>query len=231
MSNMQPNPNHKGSNQLISRPSFIRPEIPFVGGIIPQPLPFVSQTYPLVNKERGNAGFTLIELMMVIAVIAVLSSIGFPYMRDMILANRIRSQATEITGAMNLARAEAVKQKLPIGICISSGGTSCTGTDWAAGLLIWEDSDGDGSVDAGERILRIVNGSQTNITINFLTNLNQPVSSPTWFRADGTFMPATGNTGTEYAIRICDSSRTGESGRAVAIGASGRIGASAYVCT
>jgi type IV fimbrial biogenesis protein FimT len=55
-------------------------------------------------------GFTLLELMVTVAVLAILLTVGVPSFRDLIQNNRVTTQTNELVTALNFARAEAVKR-------------------------------------------------------------------------------------------------------------------------
>lgn len=91
-------------------------------------------------KKNQNA-FTLIELMVTLVVLAILAAIAAPSFTTMVANNRSSSLGHELTAAINLARAEAIKRGGRVSICVSSNGTSCAaaGTNWNAGRLIFVD--------------------------------------------------------------------------------------------
>lgn len=72
-------------------------------------------------------GFTLVELMVTLAVLAILASIAVPGFQNLIQNNRATSMANELTTAMNLARSEAVKRGIEVSVC-PDGGTWWDGT-------------------------------------------------------------------------------------------------------
>lgn len=80
-----------------------------------------------MTTER-DGGFTLIELIIVVAIVAVLAVIAVPSFRDMIIATRVRTDASDLYDAMLLARSEAIKRVASVDV-VPSGG------DWTAG---WE---------------------------------------------------------------------------------------------
>ena len=97
-----------------------------------------------------HKGFTLIELMVTISVLAILLTIAVPSFRTFVLNNRITGQANDMMTALNYARSEAIKRGLPV-IMSSNSGTA----DWSAGWIVFADPDNDGIFNAGDAKLRV----------------------------------------------------------------------------
>lgn len=116
-----------------------------------------------MSLRRSN-GFTLVELMVTIAVVAILGTLAFPSFQGTIRSNRIAMAGNEMAGLLSLARSEAIRNKRGGGVCGSSSGTGCDGA-WSSGMLAWSDVDGDGALGSGETVLRFVAVTADSITV------------------------------------------------------------------
>jgi type IV fimbrial biogenesis protein FimT len=87
---------------------------------------------------RGHAGFTLIELMVTLVVLAIVVTIAVPSFARIIENNRMTAAVNALTDAIQLARSEAVKKRLSVVVCSrNAAGNGCAETtDWSAGWLV-----------------------------------------------------------------------------------------------
>ncbi len=109
------------------------------------------------SKTRQN-GFSLLELMMTLAVAAVFTTIAVPSFLYVTNSNRISGELNGLLGDLLFARAEAIKEGRDVTVCVSSTGTGsgCTGgTSWQKGWMVFSDPTNPGVYDAGETVLRI----------------------------------------------------------------------------
>lgn len=79
---------------------------------------------------RAHAGFTLVELMMVIAIAAILGSLGVPAFRDLLLNQRLAAASNGFIAALNLARTEAVHRSQRVHV------VALIGNDWSSGWAV-----------------------------------------------------------------------------------------------
>lgn len=86
---------------------------------------------------RLNAGFTLIELMMTIAISAILVTVAAPSFQTLILNARLSAKKNEFINALNLARSTALSQNSSITVCpLLAASSAACGTSWGAGWII-----------------------------------------------------------------------------------------------
>ncbi len=89
-------------------------------------------------------GFTLLELMVTIAIAVVLLTLAAPSFQELIRNNRTTTQANELITAFNLSRSEAIEQSEIITVCSSTDQIKCAGSkDWATGWIVFTDKNGD----------------------------------------------------------------------------------------
>jgi type IV fimbrial biogenesis protein FimT len=83
-------------------------------------------------------GFTLVELLIVVAIAAILATVGTPSFLGTITSYRISTEVNSLVGDLQYARSEAVKQGIPVQVCISTDSKTCStsSTSWAAGHIV-----------------------------------------------------------------------------------------------
>lgn len=89
--------------------------------------------------EKAN-GFTLLELMITLAIVVILATTAVPSFWQTIQNNRATTQANELTTAINTARSEASKRGQRVRVCPSRDGATCdNGNDWTIGWIVLRD--------------------------------------------------------------------------------------------
>jgi len=98
---------------------------------------------------------TAIELLVVMSIIAIFMAMAMPSFLSLTQTNRVASEVNALVGDLQFARAEAIKEGIPVSICASSNGTSCLGAaTWNMGWIVFSDPNGNKAVDTGDLVLR-----------------------------------------------------------------------------
>ncbi|TXH92700.1 MAG: prepilin-type N-terminal cleavage/methylation domain-containing protein [Pseudomonas sp.] len=87
-----------------------------------------------------HQGFTLIELMIVLAIIAIVALVAAPDYQSSIASSRKTSAANNLLGALQFARSEALTRRSDVTVCASSNGSTCSGSDWSTGGVVLDGS-------------------------------------------------------------------------------------------
>jgi type IV fimbrial biogenesis protein FimT len=160
------------------------------------------------------SGFTLTELLVTLAVVAVVLSAGIPGVHQFVADNRRSAQTNYLLTAFERARAEARRTTRVVSVCPSRNGRSCASghSGWHGGFIVFANADADNiaAVNAGDEILEVyepVGGS-------FTLRASRPVQDFVAFRPTGDAVR-----GGEFAW--CDS-RGPREGRAVIVRPSGK---------
>jgi type IV fimbrial biogenesis protein FimT len=161
--------------------------------------------------SKAQRGFTAIEMMIVVAILAVLTTMAAPSLRDMLVRNRLGAISSDLTFDFAYARSTAIQRGLRVGICASQAPHStCNGTDWAAGWMLYTDAANDGFTAGTDTVLRVHDPLPAGYTL-----------APTPTALVVQFRPS----GPGDAVRTFESCFSGFVGRSVNVSLSGRVSA------
>ena len=85
----------------------------------------------------ADRGFTLLELLAVMAIVAILAGLAVPGMRNMIATGKVVSERDTLADAVRLARSEAILREQFVQLCSSEDGVDCGG-DFSDGWIVIE---------------------------------------------------------------------------------------------
>ena len=104
--------------------------------------------------HKNYIGFTLLELLIVLIIVAIMCGIGFPAYQHLMAKVRADAAIFRLYRAIQLTRSEAIKHNAIATICPSSDQHHCIGK-WQDGYLIFIDQRGDGQIDPEDKIIKI----------------------------------------------------------------------------
>lgn len=172
-----------------------------------------------VIEIKQQTGFTLLELIITMAISAILVTTAIPNFQRMIQDNRMSTNANALVSALNFARSEAVRRGSSVKVCQGTDRNACfndaTTTDWAAGWIVVVDADNDGAFDNSfDELLRVHEPLNSQLTlVKEGGGANLPIS----YNATGI---ANGN---NTLLRLCDTSSDNEVERRIVISMTGRV--------
>ncbi|PIP80183.1 MAG: hypothetical protein COW84_06650 [Gammaproteobacteria bacterium CG22_combo_CG10-13_8_21_14_all_40_8] len=162
---------------------------------------------------KQNNGYTLLELMIALAIISVLLGQGIPSYQAAVIRSKVSSQLNELTDLLNLARIYAISRNVVTTICPSADGKSCS-RDWTQGIMLFRDENLNHTKDLHENIIKILPKLPNShlLTWRAFQNKNYLQYSPSGFTRsqNGTF-------------RHCVTGETLKYNRALIITVSGRV--------
>lgn len=83
------------------------------------------------------SGFTLIEMLVTLTIVAILAGLAAPSLKDAVLGYRLSSYADSLVASAQLARSEAIKRNTVVQLCVSASGTSCASSGgWEQGWIV-----------------------------------------------------------------------------------------------
>jgi type IV fimbrial biogenesis protein FimT len=164
-----------------------------------------------MHREAHARGFTLIELMLTLAVAAILAMIGAPAMAGLLARVSERNAESAVANVLRQARTAAVMHNTRTVVCPSRDGRHCrSGDDWQHGWIVGADADHDGQPDPGSRVLAVAEAMPPGTRV--ITSSG---------RGHVTFQPSGSAGGSNVRFTICHARR--RDGKSVVVSNSGRV--------
>ncbi|MEY4978201.1 MAG: hypothetical protein RLZZ352_471 [Pseudomonadota bacterium] len=167
---------------------------------------------------KASQGWTLVEAMVVVAIVAIMAAWAVPSFVGVVQQARLSATTHEFVSAIALTRSEAIKRNARVVMCVADGDAACSTTgQWHQGWLVFEDSNRNGLRDQDEVVIRW----QAALSAQLVVKGNSTVSRYIAYRGDGQSHLLLGGfqAGT---ITICHRSSSDADGRSVILNAVGR---------
>jgi type IV fimbrial biogenesis protein FimT len=180
---------------------------------------------------RKNRGFTLIELMVTLAVAAVVLGLAVPNFTQMMRNNNSITAGSELSVAINYARSEAVKRAKRVSLCASSDGLTCLAAgNWKEGWMVFVDNAAtDGAALTVGTVLRYWDELPANINVSAVKGASTNIQ---YLRYTSTGVVARLN-GTDIDSRkftVYVNGCVGKSSQEIKIGRSGMVSSEKIDC-
>ena len=129
------------------------------------------------TPRADAAAFTLVELVVALAIAGLLAVLAMPAFHDWLGAYQLANHAKHLAETMTRARTEAVRRGHRVNLCKASGPGNCAdqGT-WTAGFLVFVDVNRNGKVDDNEPVLEVGGAAPRGITVTANRPLDDYVS-------------------------------------------------------
>lgn len=181
-----------------------------------------------VRHPGGSAGrgFTVVELVVTLAVAAIVLATAVPSLATMVRNNRLAAASNELVTALQLARAEATRRGRPVSLCSSDDGATCAASTqgWAGRRwLVFQDAASSGAPvtgGAGFELIRVFNGVEAGLALTS----PQPYLR---FASNGSVAPAAA----EQSFRLQPDACVGDDRRSIVISRLGRVRTARGACT
>lgn len=167
----------------------------------------------MAQARNTISGITLIELLMTLAIIAVLAGMAMPMFGTFIGNTHARAARSQLAGVLNTARVGATSRARHVVVCPSSDQQTCSDSGlWHRGWVAFVDLNHDREIDVGEDTLVVGQALAPGTAI---------VGSSGRTRID--YQPDGSARGTNATLTVCERTLGSAGARTLVIGQSGRI--------
>lgn len=158
-------------------------------------------------KKHNSKGFSLIELMITVAIASIVLMVGVPSFTSSINKNSVASTINDIQTTLTEARSEAVTLGLTVSVCSSDDQATCSG-GWADGWILFSDENENGTIDGSDKLISVtgavIGGNDLRLSAtdtSMMQYLNTGYSNQT-----GTFIGCPNDDDLEYSRALIVSS-------------------------
>jgi type IV fimbrial biogenesis protein FimT len=173
-----------------------------------------TQAMHYFSKSVKAHGMTLVELMITLAVAAILISVAVPSFNTMIRNHRLSTQANEMIAAIHLARSEAVKRNINVSFCRAASDTAtvCSNGDSTDNWTNW-------IILAGGNVIRrnAINSHGGSLLVRSDLTSNTLILSPEGLSYAG------GSLASNQQISVCVTNSSNNNRRIISMSAGNRL--------
>ncbi|MGB1297316.1 MAG: GspH/FimT family pseudopilin [Psychrobium sp.] len=118
--------------------------------------------------KRASSGFTIIELMIAMAIVIIVLHLGAASLKEMTLRNHMTTHINEFVAMQRMARQYALYNKKDVTMCASTDGDKCMAKKyWHNGVLVFVDHNGNGKRDANDHVIKFFQARAKNLQVTW----------------------------------------------------------------
>jgi len=106
------------------------------------------------HNTFGHGGFTVIELLIVLAIISIVATVAVPSLQTLYFGSVSSASINQVSGLVRYARSQAVNHNTTVTLCPSEDGIECANSPWEDGVLMFSDQNINSEVDGDDIVHR-----------------------------------------------------------------------------
>ncbi len=110
----------------------------------------------MFSTKRQQQGFTLLEILITLAILAIITVFAVPSMQGILGGSVLNSATNDLVYGLQSARSEAIKRTTPVHLCPSknsSAATAACGGSYTDGWIVYVDADSNGALSTGDSVI------------------------------------------------------------------------------
>lgn len=112
-----------------------------------------------MNSNNRIGGFTLVELLITLAIVSVIATFALPSMDRLVKNAQRHTAVSDMIALVNLARNSAIMEQTTVTVCPLDENDECA-NDWSDEITVFRDPEANKTLDDAGQIIRIVHPSQ-----------------------------------------------------------------------
>jgi type IV fimbrial biogenesis protein FimT len=170
---------------------------------------------PEQQQSPAQRGFTLIEFLVVLAVVAIALGVGVPAFTAVAANQRMSTATNDLVVSLRAARSQALMRRAPVALCPTPDGAGAcvAGGNLGLGWTVFVDRDDDGALDADEVVLERHGALPAELPAGLRTS-----DARVAFTDTGSLRQPPGGPVADFNLQLCDARGDADTGGGIAAG-------------